>query len=158
VNAIAVEPGVRVAVDVGTVRVGIAASDRTGTLASPVTVLRRDRRGLRDLDELVAVVREREAVEVVVGLPQTLAGRDSASTTDARDYAAELARRVAPVPVRLVDERLTTVTAAQQLRASGRDARSSRSVVDAAAAVVLLDSTLARLRADGGPGGELVQP
>lgn len=155
-NAIALERGVHIAVDVGTVRVGVAASDRTATLASPLTVLRRDRRTQRDLDELVALVRDREAVEIVVGLPQTLAGRDSASTTDARDYAAELARRVAPVPVRLVDERLTTVTATQQLRASGRDARSSRAVVDAAAAVVLLESTLARLRRGGQPPGELV--
>ena len=76
--------GVRMAVDVGSVRVGVAASDPTGTLASPVTVVRRDRRNHRDLDELARLVTERDAVEVLVGLPKTLAGRDSASTADAR--------------------------------------------------------------------------
>jgi putative holliday junction resolvase len=150
--------GVRVAVDVGTVRVGVAASDTSGTLASPVTVLRRDRRSGRDLDELADLITERGAIEVVVGLPQTLHGRDSSSTVDARDYAAALAARVDPVPVRLVDERLTTVTAQQQLHAAGRDIRSSRPLIDAAAAVVLLEAALDQERNTGAPAGEQVQP
>ncbi len=148
--------GVRVAVDVGTVRVGVAASDPSGSLASPVTVIRRDLRNGSDLDELAALIAEREAVEVVVGLPRTLRGGDSASTRDARGYAAALARRIAPVPVRLVDERLTTVTATRGLRAAGRSARSSRATVDAAAAVVLLDAALDRERATGEPAGDHV--
>jgi len=147
---------VRVAVDVGTVRVGVAASDPTGVLASPVTVLRRDPRHGSDLDELAALVAEREAVEVVVGLPRTLRGTDSASTLDAREYAAALARRIAPVPVRLVDERLTTVTATRDMRSSGRSARSSRASIDAAAAVVLLDAALDRERTTGEPAGDAV--
>ena len=151
-------PGVRIAVDVGSARVGVAATDATATLASPVTVLRRDVRDHRDLDELAALVSERDALEVVVGLPRTLGGRDSASTTDARAYAAALAARVAPVPVRLLDERLTTVSATQQLRAAGRDARAARSVIDAAAAVVLLEAALDRERNTGAPAGEQVQP
>jgi putative Holliday junction resolvase len=150
--------GVRVAVDVGSVRVGVAASDPTGTLASPVTVLRRDRRAERDLDELTSLIAEREAIEVVVGLPQTLRGHDSSSTTDAREYAAALAARVSPVPVRLLDERLTTVTAQQQLHAVGRDTRSSRQLIDAAAAVVLLEAALDHERNTGAPAGEQVQP
>jgi len=149
---------VRIAVDVGTVRVGVAASDPAATLAFPVTVLRRDRRGGADVAELTTLVRDRDVVEVVVGLPQTLAGRDSASTTDARNYAGAVASAVAPVPVRLLDERLTTVTAARQLREAGRDARTGRGVVDAAAAVVLLESALERERATGEPAGELVVP
>lgn len=148
--------GVRVAVDVGTVRVGVAASDPTGMLASPVAVVRRDRRGGSDLDQIMALIAERGAVEVVVGLPRTLRGTDSASTLDARDYAAALARRIAPVPVRLVDERLTTVTATRGLRSAGRSARASRETVDAAAAVVLLDAALDRERATGEPAGEPV--
>ena len=148
--------GVRVAVDVGTARVGVAASDPTGTLASPVTVVRRDRRNQRDLDELARLITERDAVEVLVGLPKTLAGRDSASTADARSYAEELARRVAPVPVRLVDERLTTVSAQRRLHAAGRTARTSRQVIDAAAAVVLLEAALDHERNTGAPAGEQV--
>ena len=144
--------------DVGSARVGVAATDATGTLASPVTVLRRDNREHRDLGELADLVRERDAIDVVVGLPRTLRGRDSVSTTDARSYAAELAARIAPVPVRLLDERLTTVSAIQQLRAAGRDSRAARSVVDAAAAVVLLEAALDYERNTGAPAGEQVQP
>jgi putative Holliday junction resolvase len=151
-------PGVRIAVDVGSARVGVAATDATATLASPVTVLRRDVRDLRDLHELAALVSARAAIEVVVGLPRTLAGLDSASTTDARAYAAALAAEVAPVPVRLLDERLTTVSASAQLRAAGRDSRAARPVIDAAAAVVLLEAALDRERNTGAPAGEQVQP
>lgn len=150
--------GVRIGVDVGSVRVGVAASDPTGTLASPVTVLRRDPRTGRDLDELAAVVAEREAVEVVVGLPRSLADREGPAAAAARDYAAGLAARVAPVPVRLVDERLSTVTAQRGLHASGRTVKSSRSVIDAAAAVVILQSALDAERASGAAPGEPVAP
>ncbi|MBV9098263.1 MAG: Holliday junction resolvase RuvX [Frankiaceae bacterium] len=153
---VGIRPGVRVAVDVGTVRIGVAASDPTGALASPVTVVRRDPRAGSDLDQLAALVAEREAVEVVVGLPRTLRGTDSASTADARAYAAALAARIAPVPVRLVDERLTTVSAARGMRSAGRSARASRDSIDAAAAVVLLDAALDRERATGEPAGDPV--
>ena len=149
--------GVRIGVDVGTVRVGVAASDAGGVLASPVVVLPRDARGGRDLDELEVLVAEREAIEVVVGLPRHLRGVEGASAVAARDYAVAVAARVAPVPVRLVDERLTTVEATRGLRASGRDARSSRGVVDAAAAVVLLQTALDTERNTGEPAGELLE-
>ena len=134
-------PGVRLAVDVGTVRVGVAASDPAGVLASPVETLAR---GRGDLDRLCTLVRERGAVEVLVGLPRTLAGREGQSVTMARDYAAALAERIAPVPVTLVDERLTTVLAERQLQAAGaggkrRGARARRAVVDQVAAVGILD-------------------
>ena len=148
--------GVRVAVDVGSVRVGVAASDPSGTLASPVTVLRRDARTDRDVGELAELVREREAIEVVVGLPRTLRNAEGAAAGAARDYARALAAAVAPVPVRLVDERLTTVEAARGLRAAGRDSKSARGVVDAAAAVVLLQSALDTERRTDAPAGEIV--
>ena len=150
--------GVRIAIDVGAARVGVAASDPAGALAFPVTVLARDRRGRRDLDDIAELVDDRQAIEVLVGLPQTLRGRDSSSTADARAYAAALASRLDPVPVRLVDERLSTVTAEQQLHAAGRDIKQSRSVIDAAAAVVLLESALDRERNTGAPAGEQVLP
>ncbi|HET6816059.1 MAG TPA: Holliday junction resolvase RuvX [Mycobacteriales bacterium] len=149
-------PGVRVAVDVGTVRVGVAASDATGTLASPVRVLRRDARADRDIAELAAVVQDRDAIEVVVGLPRSLRNAEGRAAVAARDYAAKVAAAVAPVPVRLVDERLTTVEAARGLRAAGRDSKSARGVVDAAAAVVLLQSALDTERRTDAPAGEIV--
>ena len=134
--------GVRIGVDVGTVRVGVAASDPDGVLASPVVTLTRDPRTGRDLDELAEIVRDRSAVEVVIGLPRHLSGREGASVQMARQYADELADRIAPVPIRLVDERLTTVTAGRSLRASGVRGKASRAVIDQAAAVALLQSAL----------------
>ncbi|HVU73692.1 MAG TPA: Holliday junction resolvase RuvX [Mycobacteriales bacterium] len=138
----AVRSGVIVAVDVGEVRVGVAASDPHGLLASPVSTLARDGHAAADLAELATIVREREAVEVVVGLPITLAGREGPAAASARAYADALAPMVAPVPVRLVDERLTTVVGAQGLRAAGVKGRKQRAVVDQAAAVALLQGVL----------------
>jgi putative Holliday junction resolvase len=132
--------GVVVAVDVGTVRVGVAASDPHRVLASPVETVAAP--GHARVAELVA---EREAVLVVVGLPTSLSGKARSASADmAREWAEALAPLVAPVEVQLVDERLTTVTATAALRASGRSARSSRSVVDQAAAVALLQGVLDR--------------
>jgi putative Holliday junction resolvase len=153
---------VRIGVDVGTVRVGVAASDPDGVLATPVVTLARDRQGA-DLDALAAIVRERDAVEVIVGHPRHLSGAAGRSADDATRYAAALAERVAPVPVRLVDERLSTVQAERGLAASGVRGRARRAVVDQAAAVVILQSALdtvrdsgrdtGRDRGPGAPGG-----
>lgn len=130
--------GVVLAVDVGTVRVGVAASDPHRILASPVETVPAP--GHARVVELIA---EREAVLIVVGLPTSMSGKStSASAEMARTWAATLIPLVAPVEVRLVDERLTTVSATAALRASGRTARQSRSVVDQAAAVALLQSVL----------------
>lgn len=137
--------GTLVAFDVGTVRVGVAASDPLQVLASPVRTLAAD-----DLAGAAHLVGEREAVRVLVGLPRTLAGREGSSAAMARSYAEQLALLVAPVPVDLVDERLTTVVAEQALRRSGVRARRQRGVVDQAAAVALLQGVLDR-PADGCP-------
>jgi putative Holliday junction resolvase len=132
-------PGVVVAVDVGTVRVGVAASDPRRVLASPVETV-----AAPGLQRVAEIVTERDAVLVVVGLPTSLSGRSaSASATMAREWAAELAHLV-PVPVELVDERLTTVTATQALRSSGKKGKQARSVIDQAAAVALLQTVLDR--------------
>lgn len=135
--------GVRIGIDVGSVRVGVAASDPRATMAFPVTAVQR-RRDDSDLDEIAGIVAEREAVEVVVGLPRTLAGRDGAAVTAARGYAAALSERIAPVPVTLVDERLTTVVADRALRASRprSSPRERRAAVDAAAAAGILQTYL----------------
>ncbi len=134
--------------DVGTVRVGVAMSDATGLLASPLETLRRAK-DESDLDRLTALVTEHEVIEVVVGDPRHLSGASGASAADAHAYAGSLAARIGDVPVRLVDERLSTVTAASALRARGIDARRQRSVIDQAAAVVILQSHLDRIRAGG---------
>jgi putative holliday junction resolvase len=134
--------GVRIGVDVGTVRVGVAASDPGGLLATPLTTLARDLRGGLDLDRLARLVAEREAVEVVVGLPRSLSGRSGPAARAAREYADSLAERIDPVPVRLSDERLTTVAATRRLAEAGTRGRKGRQVVDRSAAVLILQGWL----------------
>ena len=128
-------------VDVGTARVGLALSDPTGTLASPLETLRRAK-NKSDLDRLAALVVEHEVTEVVVGEPVHLSGASGASAQDANNYAQELADRIPDVPVILIDERLSTVTAASHLREGGIDSRKQRPVIDQAAAVVILQQFL----------------
>ena len=146
--------GVRIGVDVGSVRVGVAACDPSGLIATPVQTLRR---GHGDLAALAALVAERCAVEVVVGLPTTLAGRHGAAAEAAEAYAERLAALV-DVPVRLVDERFSTVGAQRDLRASGVDTRRGRTVVDQVAAVIILQAALDAERATGTAPGRVVEP
>lgn len=138
--------GRRLGVDVGTVRIGVAVSDPDGVLATPVETVRRDR-GTGHLRRLAALVGELQVVEVVVGLPRTLADRAGASADDAVAVADELARRIQPVPVRLADERLTTVSAARSLREAGVRAKDQRGKIDQAAAVAILQGWLDQRRA-----------
>lgn len=142
--------GRRIAVDVGDARIGVASCDPDGVLATPVeTVPGRDvpaaHRRLR------AIVAEYEPLEVVVGLPRSPNGGEGPAAAKVRAFAQELARNIAPVGVRLVDERMSTVTATQGLRASGVRSKKGRSVVDQAAAVVILQSALETERSSGAP-------
>jgi putative Holliday junction resolvase len=146
--------GVRLGLDPGDARIGVARSDRSGLLATPVETVRRGKGDLRRLGELVA---EHEAIEVVVGLPRSLSGREGPAAAKVRDFAGRLARRVAPVPVRLCDERLTTVSAEAMLRDRGRTGSDRRSVVDMAAAVLILQHALDTERATGNPPGEILK-
>ncbi|EGQ73689.1 Holliday junction resolvase RuvX [Actinomyces sp. oral taxon 448] len=150
-------PGVRLAFDVGTVRVGVARCDAEAILSVPLATLRRDRYGA-DLDQAADLVEEYDAAQVVVGLPRRMSGGSSVSTRDARRWARGLAQLITPVPVRLVDERLSTVTAHRELHASGRTEATFRQVVDQAAAVVILDQALETERTTNAPAGELVPP
>ena len=143
----------RLAVDVGSVRVGVARSDPGGVLASPLTVIRS---GPGELTALATLAANADAIEVIVGLPTSLSGREGTAAAAARGFAAELAGRLAPISVRLVDERFTTTQAHDALRRGGKDSRARRSTVDAAAAAVLLQTALDTERATGRPPGQLV--
>ncbi len=147
--------GRRLGVDVGSVRIGVACSDPDAILATPVETVRRDSSGshLRRLADLVA---ELSAVEVVVGLPRTLADRTGAAARDAIGVADSLAGLIAPTPVRLADERLSTVSAQRALREAGMRSRRQRAVIDQAAAVTILQSWLdaRRARCAPPPGAE----
>ncbi|MET0741641.1 MAG: Holliday junction resolvase RuvX [Candidatus Nanopelagicales bacterium] len=150
-------PGVRLAVDLGSVRIGVARSDPTGALAVPVETVRRDARGGSDLDRLLELATEYEVLEVLVGLPVNLSGREGAAADSSRAFAGALAARISPVRVRLVDERLTTVTAEQGLLQAGARGPARRSVVDQAAAVIICQTALDAERATGAPAGTLVE-
>ena len=147
-------PGVRLGVDVGKVRIGIARSDPHGMLATPVETVAR---GIGDVERILSLATEIDAMELIVGLPLSLAGRATASTDDATGFASRLASAT-KLPVRLVDERLTTVSAQSALRASGRSSRQSRSVIDQVAAVIIVQHALDFERAAGTPPGEIAHP
>jgi putative Holliday junction resolvase len=148
--------GRRLAIDVGDARIGVASCDPDGVLATPVeTVPGRDvpaaHRRLKQL------VEEYEPLEVVVGLPRSLNGGEGPAAVKVRAFAQELAKGIAPVGVRLLDERMTTVTAAQGLRASGVKSKKGRSVIDQAAAIVILQNALEAERVSGELPGEDVE-
>ncbi len=138
--------GRRLGIDVGAVRIGVAASDPDGILATPVETVRRERSGTH-LRRLSRLVTDLDVVEVVVGLPRTLADRSGPAAQDAVALANELAARIAPVPVRLADERLTTVAAQRSLRDAGIPAKGQRAMIDQAAAVAILQGWLDERRA-----------
>jgi putative Holliday junction resolvase len=145
---------VRLAVDVGDARIGIASSDPSGLLAVPVETLRR---GPGDLERLAALAREYDPLEIVVGLPRSLSGAEGPAAVKTRRVAGLIASRLAPLPVRLVDERMTTVTAERVLRERGKKGAQQRAVVDQAAAVVILQHALDSERATGSAPGEIVE-
>jgi putative Holliday junction resolvase len=147
--------GVRLGVDVGTVRVGVAICDPDGILATPLVTLRRDLRTdgdgpPEDIAQLVRLVELHESVEVVVGLPITLAGTESHAALHVRAYVEVLVGALGPVPVRLADERMSTAVATRRLSERGVRGGRRRAVVDQAAAVEILQSWLdaARRRRD----------
>lgn len=148
--------GVRLGLDIGSVRIGVARCDPHAMLATPVLTITRPTSGP---DESVAqicdIITETAAIEVVVGLPRTLKGTEGAAARTARAYAGQVAA-ASLVPVRMVDERLTTVSAHQAMHASGRSGRRHRSVVDQVAAVMILQSALDAERSTGQAPGDVV--
>ena len=149
-----IRPGVRLALDWGDARIGVAACDPDGVLAYPLTTVAA---GATEIADLAALIGERAPIEVLVGLPRSLSGGEGPAAVKVRERAAALAAALA-IPVRLVDERLTTVTASQRLRAGGKKARQQRPLIDAAAATAILEQALAVERSGQRPAGELVSP
>jgi putative Holliday junction resolvase len=144
--------GRRLGIDVGSVRVGVAACDPDGILATPVATVARDQRTEgdatpSDMSEIIRYVGEYEAVEIVVGLPINLAGKEGPAALLIRQYVDRLARLAAPVPVVLADERMSTAAATRRLSERGVRGRRQRAVVDQVAAVEILQSWLDARRA-----------
>ena len=148
--------GVRIGIDVGKARIGVARSDAHAMLATPVETVQRSATGDGDIRRILEIAGELDPIEIVVGLPLALSGRQTASTDDAVAFATALAA-ASGIPVRLVDERLSTVSAHSALRTSGKRQKGSRSVVDQVAAVIILQHALDSERGSALPGS-LVDP
>lgn len=145
--------GVRLAVDWGDARIGVAACDRDGVLAYPLETVSA---GKQAQTRLAALVAEHAPLELIIGLPRSLSGGEGPSANKIRRHARSLEKRIRPVRVRLLDERLTTVSAARALSDSGLRARQQRAVIDQMAAVTILEHALDSERRTGSPPGELV--
>ncbi|MFF1879221.1 Holliday junction resolvase RuvX [Leifsonia sp. NPDC058230] len=144
--------GVRLGIDVGKVRIGVSRSDPHGMLATPVETVARSE-DAADRRRIAGIVTELGVFEIIVGLPLALSGAHTASTADAVGFAEALGREV-EIPVRLVDERLSTVSAHSALRASGKNSKSARPVVDQVAATIILQHALDAERSTGNPPGK----
>ncbi|MDO4613432.1 MAG: Holliday junction resolvase RuvX [Actinomycetaceae bacterium] len=140
-----------IGVDVGKARVGVARCDDDAIMALPVATLRRDRWG-GDVEEVAELVESLGAHRVVVGLPRLMGGSAGAAVEDAVAWARELDELV-DVPIRLLDERLTSVSAHAQLREAGRPTRTHRSIIDQQAAVIIVEHALESERRTGHEAG-----
>lgn len=145
--------GVRLGLDLGAKRVGVARSDRDGVMAVPVTVFDAT---LDWHEALAALIEEQPILELVVGMPVSLRGTEEIAAQQMRSRLDALRLRFPAVDIRIVDERLSSSQANRTLRAAGHDTRSARMVVDAVAAAELLEFALEYERRTGAPAGELL--
>lgn len=147
--------GRKLAIDIGRARLGIAISDLSGILSSPLDSVRRLADDSDTIQEVLKIVTDNEVQEIYVGDPVSLSGEITPSTDDARNFSS-LLQSTTEIPVRLIDERLTTVTAARNLRESGKNAKTSKLVIDSASAVVILEAVLHAKRLSGETPGRSV--
>ena len=146
--------GSRFALDLGSVRIGVAKCDPEAILASPFAVWPAEGDWIHG--QLVVAVEQWQPIEIVVGNPINLAGAESSAAAAARQIARVIAKSLPLIPIRLVDERMTTAAARKQLQAAGHTTRTDRALIDAAAATVLLEDALQSERLRGNPPGEVI--
>lgn len=142
--------GRRLAIDFGQARIGVALSSADALISSPLATVPAGDSALQDVLEIIA---EHEPLEIYVGLPLNLSGDFTKSTQDALEFATILSERV-KVEVRMLDERMTTRAAQGQLYASGKNSKSSRSLIDAAAASLILEGAIAFEKSTGTQPGK----
>ncbi|MEZ7897356.1 MAG: Holliday junction resolvase RuvX [Flaviflexus sp.] len=146
----------RLAFDVGRARIGVATCDEDAILCTPVETLYRDRRGDGHIDDVEDLIDEYQPMEIIVGLPKNMDGTEGSSARDARNFARQIMLRHRDIAVRLVDERLTTVSAHKSLHEAGKSERHHRSVVDQVSAILILELALEIEETTGQAPGELV--
>jgi putative Holliday junction resolvase len=148
--------GRRLAIDVGKVRIGLAVSDLHGILASGLSTVTRSKDTETTIQAIMREIEDFEIIEAYVGLPVSMRGTETASTSDALLIASELAKTL-NCSVRLIDERLSTVAASRALISSGRNTKNSRSIVDQVAATVILEQALSIEKSQSRAPGQLLE-
>ena len=138
--------GRRIAFDYGQVRIGVAASDPSGLIASPIATLQAGAPDLRE--QLISLFLEYEPIYIVIGEPKHLSGASNPSLIAAHEFA-EVVKSVTEVPIHFIDERMSTLSAAKVLRGAGFNSKESKTKIDAMAAVAILESALERERIAG---------
>ena len=128
--------GRRIAFDYGDVRIGVASSDFDSILVSPVVTLSSSSKNL--LKEIIAIFDDISPIEIYIGRPTNLSGVDGAATEKAIAFAEEL-KKITQIPITFIDERMSTISAARSLRDAGKAAKESKSIIDMAAAVAILE-------------------
>ena len=131
--------GRRIAFDYGDVRIGVAVSDPDSILSSPLTTLKATDKNL--LKQITEILTEIDPVTIYVGRPALLRGNDGSATGKASEFVEQL-RTLTPVPVEMIDERMSTISAARNLRDAGRNAKDSKDAIDMASAVAILEFAL----------------
>lgn len=147
--------GVRLAIDLGEKRIGVARCDAEATMALPVETVYRC--GGQEIYDIVDIVDEYQVMEIIIGLPRLLSGAEGKNSADVRQWAKNLSDIIPEITIRLVDERLTSVSAHRSLSAAGVQGRKQRFVVDQQAAVCILNQALEIERKTGSAPGEKVQ-
>jgi putative Holliday junction resolvase len=137
--------GKRIAFDYGSVRIGVATSDSSGIIASPLELILNDENSLAEISKLFAEI---SPIYIAVGIPKQLSGSAGTKEQEVMNFINRI-KGISSVPIYGIDERLTTVTAAAKLRESGRDARGSKELIDSAAAVGILEVAMEHERAGG---------
>ena len=135
--------GRRIAFDYGDIRIGVAVCDPDGIISSPLAVLRAEDRNLRS--EIQSLIAEYEPVQIFIGLPKQLSGVESSSAEKARNFGAMIAE-LTSIEIVYIDERLSTVSAQSKLREAGKSTRESKELIDAMAAVEILELGLQSAR------------
>ena len=128
--------GRRIAFDYGDVRIGVAVSDPDSLLSSPLTTLKATDKNLSS--QILQIITEIEPVTIYVGRPSLLSGNDGVATEKATEFVS-LLRTITHVPIELIDERMSTISASRNLREAGRSAKESKDAIDMAAAVAILE-------------------
>lgn len=131
--------GIRFAIDYGDARVGLAKSDIDAIMAVPVATIKNDK---NLLNNIIAHITESSCLEVYVGLPRHLSGNIGSSANKSVNFAQQLKKALVAIPVRMIDERLTTTSASARLQESGVNTRGQKGIIDQVAAIELLEQAL----------------